>query len=154
MNKHDLVELTIERLLANFERSPESFDLKDDPSKNNGYGGYTVIWKPRVQLGSYDSNIVDDPNNNHAVVITTSPVTNEIICYLFIKSTVGAIETAKADYSVASDRPFMTFRSHYRKLKKLIKLIKERDIYKENMTYLSKLSSVFPDTLDKHILKD
>ena len=152
MDKRDLVELTIERLLANFERSPESFDLKD-PTATGSYGGPTVTWRPRVQLGSYDSNVVDDPNNHHAVVISLNNDRNEIACHLFLRNVMN-LESAKADHSVAHRQSFMMFRSHYRKLMKLIKLIKARDLHKENMTYLSKLSSVFPDTLDKHFLKD
>lgn len=153
MDKRDLVELTIERLLANFERSPESFDLKD-PTLTGSYGGLTVLWRPRVQLGNYDgSNAIDDPNNNHAVVISINPNTSEINCYLFMK-TPTHYDGAKADYVMSSKQSFMFLRSHYRKLKKLIDLIRKRDLHKENMTYLSKLSSVFPDTLDKHFLKD
>jgi hypothetical protein len=151
MDKRELVELTVERLLAFFEKSPESFDLKL-PS-DASYGGPTVTWRPRIQLGSYDSNIVDDPNNHHAVVIIYNPNFNELICNLFIKAPSN-LDTARADYSVTSRQTFMKFRSHYRKFKRLIKLIKARDLHRENMTYLSKLSSVFPDTLDKHILKD
>lgn len=151
MNKRDLVELTIERLLANFENSPESFELKDS-SLDNLYSGTTVIWRPKIQLNNYD-HVVDDPNNSHSVVIILCPNTSRISCYLFLK-TPPTYDAARADYAVSSLEYFMKWRSHYRKFKKLVKLIKARDLYKENMQYLSKLSSVFPDTLDKHFLKD
>jgi len=151
MDKHELVELTIERLLANFEKSPESFDLKMPDSSS--YSGPMVTWKPRVQLGSYDSNVVDDPNNNHAVIVMYNPNLGELQCFLFLRAPTH-LDGAKADQTVQSKRPFMYFRAHYRKFKKLIALIKERDVRAANMNYLSKLSSVFPDTLDKHILKD
>jgi len=151
MDKHELVELTIERLLANFERSPESFDLKLPDA--NSYGGPQITWRPRVQLGSYDSNVVDDPNNNHAVVITYNPSSGTLTCFLYLK-VVTNLDGTRADQMVDSHKPLMFCRSHYRKFKKLIKLIQARDIRRKNLEYLSKLSSVFPDTLDKHILKD
>jgi hypothetical protein len=151
MDKHELVELTIERLLANFEKSPESFDLKSADFGN--WATPTVTWKPRVQLGSYDSSIVDDPNNNYAVVIVYNVNTETLSCHLFLK-TYSSLDSAKADLSISSNQSFMKFRSRYRKFEKLMNLIKERDLRRDNMNYLSKLSAVFPDTLDSHILKD
>jgi len=151
MDKHELVEITIERLLANFEKSPESFDLKLPDSSS--YSGPTVTWKPRVQLGSYDSNIVDDPNNNHAIIVSYNPNSGDLTCYLFMK-VPPTFDGSRADHVMASNQYFQKLRSPYRKFKKLINLIKARDVHRENMNYLGKLSSVFPDTLDKHILKD
>lgn len=151
MDKRDLVELTIERLLANFETSPESFELKDS-GLDNLYSGVTIVWRPKIQLNNYD-HVVNDPNNNHSVVVILCPNTSRISCYLFLKAP-PTYDGARADYAVSSLELFMRWRSHYRKLRKLVKLIRARDLYRENMQYLSKLSSVFPDTLDKHFLKD
>ncbi len=151
MDKRELVELTIERLLANFERSPESFDLRIAPSGD--LGGATITWRPRIKsLDSYDSNVVDDPNNTHAVVVTVSSITRQVNCYLFIKSRY-VLDESKADHSVSCCESFMYFRSYYRKLKKLVELIQERDARTESMTYLTKLSSVFPDSFDGVLLK-
>lgn len=151
MDKHELVELTIERLLANFERSPESFILK--LPDHNSYGGPMITWKPRLQIGNYDASIVDDPNNNHAIVMSYNPGLNELSCWIFLKAP-AIFDGAKADHVMSTKGFFIRLSRPYRKFKKLMRLIKARDNHKNNMDYLGKLSAVFPDTLDKHFLKD
>lgn len=149
MDKRELVELTIERLLANFDKSPESFDLK---MPDSSHCSPTIYWKPKIKIDNYD--IADDPNNNHAVVVTYNSSFSELRCYIFLKAPATAYEYTKADHSVSISGYFIKLTSSYRKYKKLIRLIQTRDLHQDNMNYLSKLSSVFPDALDKHILKD
>lgn len=147
MDKHELVGLTIDRLLEHFKMSPESFEYLE--SSNHP----TIVWRPKVQLGDYMSTIVEDPNNASAVTVSFNYFVNEMYCNIYVK-VPEKFDGAKPDVSISSRRMFENWRSNYRKFKKLKKMIIARDRYKENMIYLKKLSSVFPDTLDDRLLKD
>lgn len=152
MDRHELVGLTIDRLFDHFRLSPESFEYFDqnrNPSKNCHP---TIVWTPKVELNEYTS-AVQDPYNNHAVVVTWNSLTNELVCYIFMKAPID-LNGAKADYVMSSKRWFEKWRRNYRRFRQLGNLIIDREQYKENMTYLRKLSSVFPDTFDDKILKD
>jgi hypothetical protein len=155
MDKHELVGMTIQKLIDHFAGSPESFEYCDQERKHNNSMHPTIFWQPKVQLGDYMSTIVEDPNNNHAVVVNFNPMNNEITCYLFLKAITNLANTnsvQSADCVITSKRWFEKYRGNYRKFKKLRDLILARDKRKENLTYLKKLSSVFPDTMDTHWL--
>ena len=154
MDKHELVGMTIQKLIDQFAGSPESFEYHD-PSTKTSCMSPTIYWQPKVQLGDYMSTVVQDPNNNHAVVVSFNPILNELTCYLFLKAptSITASNTAlSADCIMTSKRPFETWRGNYKKFKKLRDLIIAKEKRKENLTYLKKLSSVFPDTMDTHLL--
>jgi hypothetical protein len=147
MDKYELINITLQRLIDHFERSPESFEFKDS----------VVIWQPKVALSDQYSIPVNDPNNNHAVAIGFNSCINELKCYLFLKTTYGLSfpnpQLSNADSVMTSSRWFEKWRGNYRKYCKLVKLIQTRDKHKENMEYLRKLTSLFPDAVDDHIFK-
>lgn len=155
MDKHELVGITIQQLIEHFKSSPESFEYVDSRTRPNTDRHPTIFWQPKVQLGDYMSTVVQDPNNSHAVVVNWNPLNNELTCYLFLKAPANLAGTSggqAADCVMSSKRWFEKWRGNYRKFNKLKDLIMERDKRKENLTYLKKLSSVFPDTMDIHIL--
>ena len=155
MDKHELVGMTIQQLIEHFKSSPESFEYYDHDRKHNSSTHPTIFWQPKVQLGDYMSTVVQDPNNNHAVVVNFNPLNNELTCYLFMKAPPNFASLSGgqvADCVMTSARWFERYRGNYRKFIKLKNLIIARDKRKENLTYLKKLSSVFPDTMDTHLL--
>ena len=155
MDKHELVGMTLRQLIDHFKGSPESFEYYDQYRKPNSSMYPTIYYQPKVQLGDYMSTVVHDPNNSHAVVVMFNTMTNELTCYLFLKAPanfMGLSGGHAADCVMTSGRPFETLRGNYRKFKKLRDLIVAKDKEKENLVYLKKLSSVFPHTLDAHIL--
>ncbi len=154
MDKYELVGITIQKLIDHFAGSPESFEYYDSERKPNQSMHPTIFWQPKVQLGDYMSTVVQDPNNSHAVVVNFNPLNNELTCYLFLKapSNISSIGGHAADCVMSSKRWFERYRGNYRKFKKLRDLIIARDKRKENLTYLKKLSSVFPDSMDSHWL--
>jgi hypothetical protein len=155
MDKHELVGMTIKQLIEHFKSSPESFEYYDQTRKPNSCMQPTIVWQPKVQLGDYMSTVVQDPNNSHAVVVSFNDMVNELTCYLFLKAPTNLVSmnaSAIADCIMTSKRSFEKWRGNYRKFKKLRDLIIARDKHKENLTYLKKLSSVFPDTMDTHLL--
>ena len=161
MDKHELVGITLQQLLEHFKMSPESFEYYDytnRPANTNAKYHYPcILWQPRVQLGDVTSNVVQDPNNSHAVVVSFDESEKTLICYVFLKAPSN-LATASlppvADSIMYSKRRFEKWRSNYKKFKKLRDLIKARDKRKENLTYLTKLTSVFPDTMDHHLLDE
>ena len=113
----------------------------------------TIIWQPRIQL---KDELIDDPNGDHrAMIISFNPNSGEFNCYIFFRciGKLSDIVGIKADAVMTSRQLFPKLRSNHRKFKKLIKLIKMRDLAKENETFLKKLCRVFPTTLDQHIFK-
>ena len=110
MDKHELVGITIQQLIEHFKSSPESFEYYDQNKKPHSMQP-TIFWQPKVQLGDYMSTVVQDPNNNHAVVISFNPMLNELTCYLFMKAppnfaSSSSINGAIADCVMSSARPF------------------------------------------------
>lgn len=149
MEKHELVGITLQRLIYHFKESPESFEFHDGFTM--GYTVPTIIFRPKIQLSDHSSTVVADPNNEHAVVVCFNPNINEISCHIFMKAT-ASLNVTTADISISSCRWFEKLRSNYRKFESLRVLIAERDQFKHNRNYLKKLSSVFPDTMDNHLL--
>lgn len=146
MEKAELVGLTLDRLLDHFKMSPESFEFHDNISP-------TVVWRPKIEQGDITSNSIYDPNNAHAVIVTYNPHQNEITCYVFLTAPAEPLNaTGRADTTMSSKRWFETWRSNYRKLMKLKSLIQSREAKKTNLIYLRKLSCIFPDAVDKHLL--
>jgi len=155
MDKHELIGITIDRLIEHFKDSPESFEYHDSERKPNTSIHPTIFWQPKIQLND-PTHVVIDPNNNHAVVVNFNPLNNELTCYLFLKAPpnmAGSNGGHSADCIMTSHRWFEKYRSNYRKFKKLRNLIIARDKQKENMNYLRKLASVFPDTYDNDLFK-
>lgn len=155
MDKHELVGLTIQRLLDHFKASPESFEYYDHETKGNASVIPTIVWQPKVQLNDYMSTVLQDPNNNHAVVVTFNHMSEELACYLFMKAPPNLSSSSvvtQADITISSIRWFHKWRANYKKFTKLRDLIQARDRRKHNLNYLKKLSSVFPDTMDNHFL--
>jgi hypothetical protein len=154
MDKHALVAITIQKLIDHFASSPESFEYYDETRKVNSSMSPTIFWQPKVQLGDITSATVQDPNNNHAVVVSFNHNLNELTCYLFLnaRADLTSLSGQVPDCIMVSKRSFEKWRGNYRKFLKLRDLIVARDKRKENLTYLNKLSSVFPDTLDTHLL--
>jgi hypothetical protein len=154
MDKHELVGLTLQKLIEHFKSSPESFEYYDHERKPNQAVQPTIVWQPKVQLNDYLSSVVNDPNNMHAVVVSFNNTLNELTCYLFLKAPTNLIsnQVSVADCVMTSKRAFEKWRSNYRKFKKLRDMIIDRDKKRENLAYLRKLSSVFPDAMDSHLL--
>jgi hypothetical protein len=153
MQKHELVGITIQHLIEHFKSSPESFEYYDQDRRPHTSMHPTIFWQPKVQLGDPSSSIVQDPNNSHAVVVSFH--NNELTCWVFLKAPLNLQSSSAcqaADCVMTSSRPFEKWRGNYRKFKQLRKLILARDKYIENLTYLRKLSTVFPDTMDSHLL--
>jgi hypothetical protein len=153
MNRYELVGMTIQNMIDRFKTSPESFTFCDSQSKHNRCVYPTIVWQPRIQL-SDNSAAVMDPNNNSAVVIVFNTFANDLSCYVFLKAPINPTTWVPhmADSVAVSDRWFEKLRGNYRKFKKLRNLVRVRDRNMENLLYLNKLSSVFPDTLDSHLL--
>ena len=156
MSRNELVGITIQQLIEHFKRSPESFEYYDHDSKPSSQQMQpTIFFQPKVQLSDYMSTIVEDPNNNHAVIVSFNQINNELTCYLFLKAPINLQSNSSnpvADSVVSSRQWFEKWRGNYRKFNKLRKLILDRDKRKENLTYLKKLAYVFPDTLDSDLL--
>ncbi len=155
MNKHALVELTLEQLLDAFRTSPESFEYEDSTyTPHKLAGDPAILWQPKCELK--DHTIVADPiNDQKAVIVVYNEALSEITCYIFSKAIVSINLAAgsMADATVTSKHTWFTiWRGNYRKFDKLRNLIKARDRNKENDRFLRKLNSVFPSALDKHIL--
>ena len=148
--------MTIKQLIEHFKSSPESFEYYDQELRPNTLSQPTIIWQPKVQLGDYMSTIVHDPNNTHAVVVNYNTFSNELTCYIFLKAPANlptiSSATLQADCVISSKRPFERWRGNYRKFASLRNMIMANYKRKENMVYLKKLSSVFPDTMDTHLL--
>ena len=157
MHKHELVGITLQHLMEHFRTSPESFEYLDHNSKPM-YANDCIIWQPKVQLGDIMSTTVDDPNNGHAVVVMFNDLTNELTCYIFLKAPPNLTSMSNpaypADCVVTSRRRFEKWRNNYKMFSALKDLILIRNKRKESMTYLKKLSSVFPDTMDTHLLDE
>ena len=155
MHKHELVGITIQQLIEHFKISPESFEFYDQDRRPHTSMHPTVFWQPKVQLGDASSSVVDDPNNGHAVVVSFH--NGELTCYIFLKAPANLQSSSAcqaADSVVSSARSFEKWRGNYRKFKHLRNLILARDKYRENLIYLKKLSAVFPDTMDSHLLDE
>jgi hypothetical protein len=152
MDKHELVGMTIQKLIEHFKMSPESFEYYDSERRPNQAVQPTITWQPKIQLNDHSSTVVNDPNNVHAVIVMFNPMINELSCYLFLKAPPNLITNhgTTADCVITSKRAFEKWRGNYRKFKKLRDLIIARDKRRENMDYLRKLSSVFPDAMDGH----
>jgi len=153
MQKHELVGITIQQLIEHFKSSPESFEYYDHNCKP-AIMNPTICFQPKVQLGDPSSSTVSDPNNGHAIFVSFNNDT-ELTCYLFLKAPQNLMSSNSsyaADSVMTSSRPFEKWRGNYRKFKQLRNLIMARNKYKENLTYLKKLSVVFPDTMDSHLL--
>jgi hypothetical protein len=155
MKKWELIGLTLEQLLEQHKQTPESFEYADKDYPVTGQGGNPLIyWQPKVDL---KSSVVPDPNESQkAVIITYNELTGRLVCYIYSNIVPGlkAMEGRNADATVIDDRKFMKWRSNWHKFNKLAEAIKEHDRSKENDTFLKKLFSIFPGTLDKHLLGD
>ena len=155
MDKYELVGITLDRLIDHFASSPESFEYYDC-ERNPGRLQASIYWQPKVQLNDYMSTVIEDPNNNHAVIVTFHPHMDEVTCFLFLKAPANLVTMsgALADCTISSKRWFERWRGNYRKFRTLRDMIIKRDKLKENMNYLKKLSSVFPDSMDDHFYKN
>jgi hypothetical protein len=148
MDKAELIGLTLDRLIEHFRDQPESFEYKGSES-SSGVSG--IFWQPKIQ--SNDS-VVRDPNNHHAVVINWNGMNNTMMCCILLKAPANLSASNSpqvADCVVTVHRWFEKWRGNYRKFCKLRKLIVEREVYLENRGFLSKLTAVFPDSMDEHI---
>lgn len=151
MDKAELVSLTLDKLMDHFRSTPESFEFHSSELGGRSINP-TIVWQPKVQLN--DSYTVQDPNNVHAIVVTYNGMLNSVTCYVFLKAPPDLLKTGiVADCVMNSQRFFETWRGNYRKFRRLRDMIRKRDLRKENMHYLRKLATIFPDTLDKHLLK-
>ena len=153
MDKHELISLTLDRLFDHFKASPESFQYMDSDSSPHKALSPTITWRPRIQLKDSAGTLIDDPNNDHAVILCYNLNLNEFSCYVFLKAPMEW-SGSKADSVVTTKRYFHKLSRNYRRFIKLRNLIRTRDQHKDNLRFLNKLSSVFPDTLDDVILKD
>jgi hypothetical protein len=145
MQNHELIGLTLDKLLTHFRDSPESFEFSDGNTMSHTLP--TIMFRPKVQLSDHSGTLVNDPNNEHAVLVCWNESINTLSCYIFAKAP-STLNTISADINITSGRWFEKWRQNYKKFMLLKELIAERDAYKHNMNYLKKLSSVFPDTLD------
>jgi hypothetical protein len=146
MDKAELVGITLDRLLAHYALSPESFEFIDN-------GSPTIVWRPKIQQDDLTGTPVKDPNNDHAVVVRWNSMYKSVNCYVFVTAPLEPQNcTDKADSTMSSQRYFEQYRGNYRKLMKLKKLVLERNSQKANLVYLRKLSSVFPDAIDTRLL--
>lgn len=155
MDKNELIALTLKKLIEHFKGSPESFEYHDQDRKPNTASQPTIYWQPKVQLNDYMSTVVQDPNNCHAVVVTFNNHLNELTCYLYLKAPKnlsGNYGGMSPDCVITSRRWFERWRGHYSRFCRLRELILDRDKQKENLNYLNKLASVFPDAVDDHII--
>jgi hypothetical protein len=156
MKKHELIELTLEQLIESFKTSPESFEYEDqDYSPHKMCANPTIIWQPKFELRDNQGSIVTDPHQKEkTVIVSFNPNTGEMSCYIFNKAVnnLSSFAGIAADAAILSVRNFSKWRSDYRKFSKLSRLIKAKDRTKESDKFLRKLCSVFPGTLDKHIL--
>jgi hypothetical protein len=155
MTKEELVGITLKKLIDHFRSSPESFDYVDSERRPAEVHYPTIFWQPKVQLNDYMSTVIQDPNNTHAVAVCFNPSENSVTCYVFLKAPSNLASSSAAvgaDCVTTSCRWFEKWRGNYRKFERLRNLIVERDKHKENLNYLKKLSSVFPDSMDDHFL--
>ena len=152
MYDHELVGLTIEQLIKHFKLSPESFSFSDRFNSATSRSIPTIMWQPRIQLKDYLDSILD-PNNSGGIMVSWNPYSHEVTCYLFTKTPLD-INLCNPDNTMSSKRWFEKYRSNYKRFKQLKNLIRMYEQHKDSIRYLKKLSAVFPDLLDHHILKD
>ena len=154
MTKKELVEITLDRLSKRFHDSPECFELIYTPFASQNYGlDFTIMWKPKIQLDNDNDSVIDDPNNQGAVAIKLNESMGEITCYVYNKAPTSFCSSL-ADSVILIKMRFIKIRKMRKKIIKLRDLIVKRDEMNEHMKYLKKLSSVFPDVLDRHILDE
>lgn len=154
MTKKELVSITLDKLFNRFRESPECFELIYTPFASQTYGlDFTVMWKPKIQLAGDGEDLVDDPNNQGAVAIKLNESSGEIACYVYNKAP-NSFCSSLADSVILIKMKFIKMRTIRKKIVKLKDLIVKRDEMNDHMKYLKKLSSVFPDVLDRHILED
>lgn len=145
MENHELIGITLDRLLAHFKESSESFEFNDGNTMSHTLP--TITYRPKIQLSEHTTYSVPDPNNEHAVMVCWNETTNTMSCHIFAKAPPN-LNPVLADIQIQCSRYFEKWRSNYKKFNELRELIADRDAYKHNMNYLKKLQSVFPDTLD------
>jgi|GEM_PF-4723055 len=155
MTNHELIELALEQLIEEFKRSPESFSYYDNQYTPNRQFEPTIFWQPKIQL---KDDLMNDPNDmGRSVIICIRSLTKEMSCYVFSRylSDIKAAEASTPDASmIAHARFFETYRSMFRKFRKLRNMIMKRDKERDNEKFLKKLCKVLPATFDDHLLGD
>jgi hypothetical protein len=149
MDKEELVNLTLEKLYNKFKKEPECFQLNYEHFYNNE-NNFTIIWRPMIELDI--ESIIQDPNSKGAVAIKVSTNPKEISCFVFLNPNEN-LNGSAADSVITIKPAILTLNKTFRRLKKLKKLIKHRDLKNEGKRYFGKLSCLFPDVVDKYILK-
>jgi hypothetical protein len=155
MDKPELLKIALEQLIEQFKVTPESFYYNATFSNTfNSSGTFhnteAVVWEPKIDV---NGSIIDDPNQYKNIVITFTPGLNEMGCLIFHKDKItgSKYDAAQAEMSTKYSRRFERCRSNYKKFKYLCNLITTRDKRHEYRQFLTKLYSIFPGTMDKHL---
>ncbi len=150
MDKWELIEITLNQLIEQWENNKELFDIDDAERLTrdvNKYSEKSVTWSP-MSLRTNDSKILTDPiKMRKGVVITYS--SNEFRCLIY---KIDQTSKQLVEDTITARKFLMPFRSLYKKFMRLRAEIAKHKRDKASSTYLSNLCGVFPGTLDEHIL--
>lgn len=154
MTKADILSITLDQLIGRFETNPESFDYVGcDLEKKSSlkFDNDSVIWQTKIESNS--EIIVDPTSQQRTIVVNYSIIEKALKVYIYncTFESVGSIYQVKADACIEHKAYFIRFTRNFRKFNKLKNLILAREEHNEARSFLKKLSSTFPDTLDNHI---
>lgn len=151
MTKEDLINITLKQLLESSKLSPECFKMEDPELGDITNGSCSIMWRYRIEI---DGNNLPDPNNAaRTIVISYNFIMKSMTCFIFMKEInyFSSVSNPDATARVMFNVPW--FHASYWKFMKLRKTIFLAYKEKENLSYLSKLYSIFPTMGDDDLLK-
>ncbi len=154
MDKWELIEITLDQLIKQWEDNRDSFDI--DIGRGESFSSrislgstLSIFWSP---YGS-SNNPTDSMKLQKGVMITYDRK-NEFRCLIYRVDRVSQqpIEGSVAENSISARRCFVPIRQLYRKFANLRSKILKHKMQKTNSLYMSSLCGVFPGTLDEHLI--
>lgn len=159
MDKWELIEITLDQLIAQWRANKEQFDIDVSTGEvrldNNSYTEMSVSWTPIVlNDDSEDKSKSTDSMKIRKGVMITYRKGGPFRCFIYKLNGLNRRPTEGdlAENSISAQRYLTPIRSLYRKFMRLRSEIAAYKRHKANSAYMSNLCGVFPGTLDEHIL--
>lgn len=158
MDKWELIEITLDQLIAQWKANKEQFDIDISNGEirldNNQYAEMSISWCPISPSDQSADKLSTDSMKIRKGVLITYRRGGEFKCFIF---KVGGLPRSAADNqlpenSISAKKCLTPFRSLYRKFMRLRSDIATHKRHKANSSYMANLCGVFPGTLDEHIL--
>ncbi len=147
MDKWELIEITVDQLIEQWNNNKESFEVD--------VSDLTICWSPAtLNDDSEDKSLSTDSMKLRKGVIIAYSRKNTFECFIYKidDASKRPASDAVAENSVSAKKCLAPFRSLYRKFMRLRRDILIHETQKANSSYLSNLVGVFPGTLDDHLL--